>query len=109
MVLAWLRYRSQRSAARGRTERAGAVLPPTPLDSGIISGQVHDEDDKLFPEATVHVTNRLNQQIAQCTTDSYGYFVAAIPPGEHKVSISAGGYQRVSRRCEVRVNQHTTI
>lgn len=109
MVLAWLRRRSKRTAARGRTERAGAVLPPTPLDSGILSGQVHDEQDKLLPDATVVVSNRLNQQVAQCTTDTYGYFVTALPPGEHKVAISAGGYQRLSRRCEVQVNQHTTL
>lgn len=104
-----LRRRSKRSGGSGRAERAGAILPPTPLDSGILSGQVHDDEDRLLPDATVTVANRLNQQVAQCTTDTYGYFVTALPPGEHRVAISAGGYQRLTRRCEIRVNQHTTL
>ncbi|MHA6805921.1 YceI family protein [Salinifilum ghardaiensis] len=104
-----LRRRSKRSGGSGRAERAGSILPPTPLDSGILSGQVHDDEEKLLPGVTVTVANRLNQQVAQCTTDTYGYFVTALPPGEHRVAISAGGYQRLAKRCEIRVNQHTTL
>ena len=111
MIFAKLRRR--RSTGEGsalRPDRSGgAFLPPTPLDSGVLSCQVHDDKGKLLPGATVTLVNRLNQTVAQGETDSYGYFVAAVPPGVHKVSVSAGGFKRRSTRAEVRVNQQTSV
>lgn len=106
MILAKLR--SLRSGG-GTSRPGGSALPPTPLDSGVVSCQAHDEQGRLLPDATVTVVDRLNQQIAQGTTDAYGYFVAAVPPGPHKVSVSAGGFRRKSVKIEVRVNQHISL
>ncbi|WP_433870347.1 YceI family protein [Saccharopolyspora sp. CA-218241] len=111
MIFAKLRRRRSTGEGTHRPERngSGAFLPPTPLDSGVLSCQVHDERGTLVPGATVTVVDRFNKEIAQGDTDSYGYFVAALPPGTHKVSVVAGGYRRFSTRTEVRVNQHTSI
>lgn len=105
MILAKLRRRS----GGGTSRTGGSTLPPTPLDSGVVSCQAHDEQGRLLPGATVSIVDRLNQQIAQGTTDSYGYFVVAVPPGPHKVSVNAGGFRRKSVKIDVRVNQHVSL
>lgn len=106
------RLRKRRSS-NGAAPRPGAgnagYLPETPLDGGVISCQVHDEQGRLLPGATVTINDRLGQVIAQADTDTYGSFLATVQPGEHKVSINAGGYKRKSTRIEVRVNQHTSL
>lgn len=112
MLLSKLRRR--RSSSEGAARRpdrhgAGAELPPTPLDGGVVSCQVHDERGSPLPEATVTVVDRLNQQIAQGATDSYGFYLVTVPPGVHKVSITAGGYLRAGTRADVRTNRHTSI
>lgn len=87
----------------------GSYLPPTPLDGGVVSCQVHDEQGRLLPEAEVSLVDRFNREIAGGSTDAYGSFVASVSPGRHKLSISAGGYQRASTPVEVGVNQHVMI
>lgn len=84
-------------------------LPPNPLDGGVVSCQVHDERGRPMAGAAVAVVNRLNQEIAHGSTDSYGYFLATVQPGVHKVSISAGGYCRFGTRADVRTNRHTSL
>ncbi|PRW63908.1 YceI family protein [Actinopolyspora mortivallis] len=102
-----------RQLGHNRTRKPGGAatgaLPPTPLDGGTLSCQVHDEAERPLPEATVTVVNRLNQQVAVGSTDGYGFFLATVPPGQHKVSVTAGGYQRLGTRVEVRTNRHTPI
>lgn len=112
MILSKLRRR--RSSSDGAPRRAArdggdSALPPTPLDSGVLSCQVLDERGTPLEEANVAVIDRLNQQVAQGTTDSYGYYLAAVPPGLHKVAITAGGYHRTGARADVRTNRHTSI
>ncbi|SFD92532.1 Polyisoprenoid-binding protein YceI [Actinopolyspora alba] len=107
MVLSKLLGRG--AARKPAREGASNALPPTPLDGGTLSCQVHDEADRPLPEATVTVVNRLNQQVASGTTDGYGFFLATVQPGTHKVSITGGGYQRTGTRAEVRTNRHTAI
>lgn len=87
------------------------AIPPTPLDGGTISCQVHDEYERPLPGATVTVVSRLNQQVAVGTTDPYGFFLATVPPGKHRVSVTAGGYERlrIDSRAEVRTGRHTSL
>ncbi|MDR7302410.1 YceI family protein [Haloactinomyces albus] len=112
MVLSKLRRRgssSEGAARKPRRQSAGADLPPTPLDGGVVSCQVHDERGSPLPEATVTVVDRLNQRVGQGKTDSYGFYLATVPPGVHKVSITAGGYLRAGTKADVRTNRHTSI
>ncbi|NHD16540.1 MULTISPECIES: YceI family protein [Actinopolyspora] len=109
MVLSKLRQRGFTRSRKPGREGASNALPPTPLDGGTLSCQVHDEADRPLPDATVTVVNRLNQQAAVGTTDGYGFFLATVPPGQHKVSVTAGGYQRLGTRVEIRTNRHTSI
>lgn len=106
--------RRLRSSGTGNPRRPGSGptashVPATPLDGGTVSCQVHDERGSPLPDASVAVVDRLNQQVARGTTDSYGFYLATVPPGVHKVSISAGGYQRTGTRADVRTNRHTAI
>ncbi|QGK68832.1 hypothetical protein GIY23_04075 [Allosaccharopolyspora coralli] len=107
MVVGWLRRRwsPQRSARPSAT----AYLPPTPLSGGVISLQVHDEQERLQPDATVTVTDRFNRQVATGETDTYGSYLTMVPPGPHKVTVSAGGYKSKIERVEVGVNEHHSL
>ncbi len=106
--------RRLRFSGADRTRKPGSgsaatLVPPTPLDGGTVSCQVHDERGSPLPDAAVSVVDRLNQQLAQGTTDSYGFYLATVPPGVHRVSVTAGGYQRAGTRADVRTNRHTAI
>jgi polyisoprenoid-binding protein YceI len=108
MIFARLRGRrsSDRRPGSGGTN---AYLPPAPLDGGVLSCQVYDERNRLLPEATITVVNQLSQRIAHGKSDSYGYYLVTVQPGTHRVSVSAGGYRRLTTTVEVRTNRHTSI
>ncbi|MBA8827108.1 polyisoprenoid-binding protein YceI [Saccharopolyspora lacisalsi] len=111
MILSKLRRRrsSGEDVSRRGARGGDTALPPTPLDGGVVSCQVHDERGTPMSEAGVTVINRLNQQVAQGKTDSYGYYLATVPPGVHKITVIAGGYHRTGARADVRTNRHTSI
>lgn len=111
MIFPKLRRRLSGNAGRlsGRGNSGSSALPGTPLDGGVVSCQVHDEQGRLLPDAEITVVDRFNQQIAQGNTDAYGYYLAAVQPGIHKVSVHAGGFQRATTRVDVRTNRHTAI
>ncbi|QUH00787.1 YceI family protein [Saccharopolyspora erythraea] len=109
MILSKLRRRFSGDAPL-RPDRAASVLPPVPLDSGVLSCQVQGEQGRLLLGATVAVVDGTrNQRIAEGQTDAYGYFVAAVPPGKYRVSVTAGGYKRASTQVEVQVNRQTSV
>lgn len=109
MVFARRRRRSAGKGARPDHHGAERYLPSTPLDGGVLSCQVYDEHGRLLPDAKVTVVNHLNQRVGQGKTDSYGFFLATVQPGTHRVSVSAGGYKWTTRTAEVRTNRHTSM
>jgi polyisoprenoid-binding protein YceI len=108
MVFTWLRRRSS-DGSRPNRSGDGTYIPPTPLDGGVVSCQVYDEDGRVLPDATVSVVNHLNQRVAYGETDSYGFFLRTVQPGKHRLSVGAGGYQRITKSIEVRTNRHTSL
>ncbi|RRO13021.1 hypothetical protein EIL87_25535 [Saccharopolyspora rhizosphaerae] len=110
MVFAKLRRRwSASPGTPTHSPGGGASLHPRPLDSGLVSGQVHDERGALLPDVNVTIVNRLNQIIAETKTDGYGGFVLSVAPGTHRLSVAAGGYRRFSTKVQVQVNQHSPL
>lgn len=101
--------RRRHSPGRQTQDTTSAYLPPTPLDGGVVSCQVYDEQGRLLPGATVTVVNQFNQRVGGGNTDSYGFFLTTVEPGVHRVSVMAGGYQRESMTAEVRTSRHTSI
>jgi polyisoprenoid-binding protein YceI len=108
MVFAKLRRRLS-GADAGVAPRGAFALHPTPLDSGVVTGQVHDENGNLLPDVNVSITNRMSQVIADARTDSYGGFAISVAPGTHQLSITAGGFRRYSTKLQVQVNQHSPL
>ncbi len=107
MVVGWLRRR--RSSQHSARSSAAAYLPPTTLSGGVVSLQVHDEQERLQSDVAVTVTDRFSRQVAAGVTDSYGSYLTMVPPGEHKIIISAGGYKSRFERVDVGVNEHHSL
>jgi hypothetical protein len=66
--------------------------------TGSITGTVLDQSNATIPDATVAATN-LATNVSQSTrsTSSGSYTIPALPPGTYRVSVEAGGFQKLNR------------
>ncbi|WP_328492649.1 YceI family protein [Streptomyces sp. NBC_00414] len=89
MALALLRRRRW-----GRSPGAGAtgVSLPLPPGAGAVNREVVDPMGQPMGGADVTVTALdTHRVVARGTTDPYGYFLAALPPGQYSLMIAAEG------------------
>ncbi|GAA4862179.1 YceI family protein [Pseudonocardia benzenivorans] len=96
--------RPGRGAATGRS-----ALMPIPLTGGLLSGQVRDADGKPVGGAEVSVFDRSNRRVAHADSDPFGYFAAAVVPGDYRVRTDFGGFQSVSNSVEVEWGKHAEL
>ncbi|WP_093800974.1 YceI family protein [Streptomyces sp. Wb2n-11] len=90
MVLSLLRRRRSKAALGGG---AGLVLP-APAGAGTINCEVVDPVGQPLGGAEVTVTAKATgRAMAKGTTDAYGLFCAAMPPGEYSLLMTAEGMQ----------------
>ncbi|MFF3905945.1 YceI family protein [Streptomyces sp. NPDC001848] len=88
MALALLRRRRPRGAS---AEAAGLSLP-LPPGAGAIAREIVDPMGSPMASADVTVTALDTHRVAaRGTTDPYGFFVAALPPGHYSLLVSAEG------------------
>jgi polyisoprenoid-binding protein YceI len=80
-----------------------------PLGSGLLSCQVHDANQRVFTGATVSVIDEYGRTRAHGETDAFGFFVAALPRGTYKVTVTTGGYELLSTEAKVRPGAHTAL
>ena len=68
------------------------------VDTGSISGTVHDPAGAVITNATVTVTNTATGYVSTLTTNHDGLYTAAdLHPGNYRVSASAPGFQSLTR------------
>ncbi|MFE1798936.1 YceI family protein [Streptomyces sp. NPDC059517] len=99
MALALLRRRR-----RERASGAGAtgVSLPLPPGAGAISREVVDPVGQPMGAADVTVTALdTHRVVARGTTDPYGYFLAALPPGRYGLMIAAEGLHPYQETVDV--------
>lgn len=88
MALALLRRRRPRDAAAA----AAGLSLPLPPGAGALGREVLDPMGAPMAAADVTVTALDSHRVAaRGTTDPYGFFVAALPPGQYSVLIAAEG------------------
>lgn len=85
------------------------ALMPIPLTGGLLSGEVRDADGKPLSGAEVSVFDRGSKRVAHSDTDVYGFFAAAVVPGEYRIRAEAGGYQSLHERTTVEWGQHNRV
>jgi polyisoprenoid-binding protein YceI len=96
---------------RGRIPVAGGrqALMPIPLTGGLLSGEIRDGEGKPLPGAEVTVFDRSSRRVARSDTDTYGFFAAAVAPGQYRISVEAGGYRPLHHRTEVGWGAHLAL
>jgi len=68
------------------------------VDTGSISGTVHDPAGAITTNATIEVTNTADGYVSTVTTNHDGlYTVVDLHPGNYRVSVAAPGFQSVTR------------
>ncbi|MFD0310783.1 YceI family protein [Streptomyces sp. NPDC127119] len=89
MALALLRRRRRERASGGGATGVSLPLPP---GAGAISREVVDPVGQPMGAADVTVTALdTHRVVARGTTDPYGYFLAALPPGRYGLMVAAEG------------------
>jgi polyisoprenoid-binding protein YceI len=101
---------SKRRRSRARQISGGRqALMPIPLTGGLLSGEVRDDEGKPLPGAEVSIFDRSSKRVAHSETDAYGFFAAAVQPGNYRIRAEAGGYQSLHDRTEVEWGTHNAL
>ncbi|GAY09385.1 YceI family protein [Pseudonocardia sp. N23] len=82
---------------------------PIPLTGGLLSGQIRDEGGKPVPGAEISVFDRGNRRVAHSDSDPFGYFAAAVVPGDYRVRAEFGGFQSVASSVSVDWGKHAEL
>src|SRR5260370_3107988 len=79
--------------------------------SGSFTGTVSDASGAILPAAMVTATSVDSGRIWRSPTNEAGvYNLTAIPPGEYKLSVEAGGFKRpVENTLNLAVNQFARV
>ena len=95
----------------GRTQVNGGrqAVMPIPLTGGLLSGEVRDAEGKPLAGAEISVFDRSSKRVAHSDTDAYGFFAAAVVPGDYRIRAEAGGYQSLHERTAVEWGSHNAI
>jgi polyisoprenoid-binding protein YceI len=95
---------------RGRGGNTGRhALVPIPLTGGLLSGQVRDGEGRPLAGAEISVLDRTSRRVAHADSDPFGYFAAAVVPGEYRVRVEAGGYRGAGSAVEVEWGKHAEL
>ncbi|MET9759173.1 YceI family protein [Streptomyces sp. NPDC006372] len=98
MALALLRRRW----LKGTSAAAAGLALPLPSGAGAVTREVVDPMGSPLPAADVTVTALDTHRVAaRGTTDPYGYFLAALPPGRYSLMIAAEGLQPHRETIEI--------
>jgi polyisoprenoid-binding protein YceI len=98
-----------RKRRRGQAAGARQAVMPIPLTGGLLSGEVRDAEGKPLAGAEVSVFDRGSKRVAHSDTDAYGFFAAAVVPGDYRIRAEAGGYQTLHERTTVEWGQHRPV
>ncbi len=82
---------------------------PIPLTGGLLSGQVRDAEGRPLAGAEISVFDRSTRRVAHSDSDQFGFFCAAVVPGEYRVRAEAGGYHSVTDAVEVDWGKHAQL
>lgn len=104
MALALLRRRWHKSTSAAA---AGLALP-LPSGAGAVAREVVDPMGSPLAAADVTVTALDTHRVAaRGTTDPYGYFLAALPPGRYSLLIAAEGLRPHRETIEIGADTST--
>ena len=80
------------------------------LDTGTITGTVHDSSGAAVPNAQVAVRNDATAQILELKVNEQGTYVSPpLRPGEYTVTITAEGFEKIAKRLQLDVSQRAVV
>lgn len=102
-------WSKRRRGARTRGSGARQAVMPIPLTGGLLSGEVRDGEGKPLAGAEVSVFDRSSRRVAHSDTDVYGFFAAAVAPGDYRIRAEAGGYRSLHEHAAVKWGAHNAV
>ncbi|WP_246394286.1 YceI family protein [Pseudonocardia pini] len=100
---------SKRGKGPRRADTGRSALVPIPLTGGVLSGQVQDTEGRPLAGAEISVLDRTSTRIVHADTDPFGYFTAALVPGQYRVRAEAGGYRGNGGTIDVEWGKHAEL
>src|SRR3982751_6220323 len=72
------------------------------LDTGTITGTVHDTSGAVVPNVTVTIRSAATDQTFEMKSNEQGIYVSPpLRPGEYTVTIAADGFEKAAKRLQV--------
>ena len=88
----------------------GALFPPVPAGAGILSCEVVDPIGEPLQGAEITVSETTtHRKVVTATSDPFGRFVAALPPGQYSMLATAEGLQPIRKTVETAAGARTAI
>lgn len=99
----------RRSGRKQQISGGRQALMLIPLTGGLLSGEIRDDEGKPLAGAEISVFDRASKRVAHSDTDAYGFFAAALQPGNYRIRAEAGGYQSLHERADVEWGNHLAL
>ncbi|MCD0481608.1 YceI family protein [Streptacidiphilus sp. ASG 303] len=94
-----------------RTGTADApLLPAPPRGAGVVSCEVHDPMGTALRGADITVFDPVHRlPLVTATSDPFGWFAAALPPGEYQLAVTADSLEPVRSAVTVTAGQRSHV
>jgi hypothetical protein len=80
------------------------------LDTGTITGTVHDTSAAIVPNASITVRSAATDQAFEMKSNEQGIYVSPpLRPGEYTITVGADGFEKAAKRLQVDVSQRAVV
>jgi len=80
------------------------------IDTGVISGAIHDSAGAAIPAAKVSVANEATGvKVELIATDSGTFITGPLRPGSYVVEVEAKGFSKSAKRIPLEVNERASL
>ncbi|WP_306321665.1 MULTISPECIES: YceI family protein [unclassified Streptomyces] len=101
-----LKWRNGTNRTHGGGPLAGLTVPPS---AGVLSGRIIDPVSEPVRGAEFAVNDAMGRKVVSGGVDPYGSFVAAVPPGDYRLAVSAEGYAPFRGGATVTESGHAAL
>lgn len=80
------------------------------IDTGTISGTIHDSAGAAVPQAKVSISSEATGQRVELVSNDAGLFLSGpLRPGSYVIEVEAAGFSKAAKRIPIEVNERAAI